>query len=403
MKKTVLLGFLFLFCTSFLFAASLPTTSRSVLISSHTTFPAAPQPGDQVSLSLTLENASWGYLVRDINVTLNLPTEFGVTPAYAYVDVLDRGSKTTVAFNFTFPDHTYPGSYVVPIELNYLSNGIPISVEKSIPITLTQNPELDIKHISITPATATPGDSVRISATVANVGKFTAKDVILSLEQFSKTSTALTELYSKDVLFDKDMSVHLGPIAPGAEREITFTLTIDEDAIPSIIPFVLVAKASNTSSETEPISIKVDGTVDLALSAVSFDKHTIYDTDTLSVSAEVENLGKKDAKLVRFDVTSDDPNIAVPDSVYLGGIDADDTSTGVIDISLHNAKVGKHKLTLLLRHKDANEPQEYYITFFVEKSPPKPPWDLYGFIIVLTAIIFLGVRSILRHRAIAKI
>ncbi|MBR9706969.1 MAG: hypothetical protein GOV15_00875, partial [Candidatus Diapherotrites archaeon] len=293
MKKILVLFLLSIMVFPLISAQSQPTQtgvtsegmnfSKSLVVESSSAFPATIRPGDEIALTVTLNNPSYGYTTDTIVVELGLPTGFTTIDSIDSLSELRATNSETVVFRFKAASEMLPGTYVIPLNMTYNSNGVSVNDVLRATISMTSTPEIDVTNVVVNPTEAETGKEFEVRATVKNIGGYTAKQITATLTYSSDYETYL--------LPTSETSIKMGDLRVGSEKIVSFNFKIDSDATPGVIPFTLLAESEDGESDTETPSLKIVGHPDLVPSNVSFDKDIIRVGDLFSASLELENIG----------------------------------------------------------------------------------------------------------------
>ena len=207
-----------------------------------------------------------------------------------------------------------------------VSSGDGLSLEKSVDIEVrTDDEALSISRIDF-PAKVGPGTSNVMTMTVENMADSYLKNIDVSLDLSSESLPFVTS---------ESTTRRIQKIAPGEKENVSFRISIDEDAENGVykLPVDLdyENEAGTSFSKELMTGVVVGGESELE---VGINTNEIESAGKRgSVTFRIVNRGEGRAKFaeLRF-MPSDDYEILSSDSFYIGNVDSDDYQTAEVDM-----------------------------------------------------------------------
>ncbi|MBN1160081.1 MAG: COG1361 S-layer family protein [Candidatus Diapherotrites archaeon] len=401
--RLILSIFVVVFCANFVCAAQPSVSgvsgsaySESILVDSQTVYPSTIHPGDEVTLSIVLSNPSYGFITKDITATVLLPSEFTGIITEDTLTQLRVSQDGTVVFRFKVNDNVSPGTYAIPLQMEYISNETKVTPVLKATIDVTSYSEPDIVSVSIEPQNVELNKAFTISAKVKNTGDDVAKKVTAKL--------TYSDDYETYILPASQLSLHLGNLEVNEERNIDFSFIVDRDALPGVIPFTLTVEDESENLDVENISVRIIGHPNLVPSNFTYDEEIIRQGDAFSASLELENIGSVSADAVYVEIIPPE-GMTAPSATYVGTIDEDDSGTAVIDFKTDaTIPAGTNTFTIKVAYRDNDDTKFISKAFSVYIEPMLQPtiWDYLIPIIVIAALGFFGWKWWKRQKELKK-
>ncbi|MFH1545261.1 MAG: CARDB domain-containing protein [archaeon] len=379
----------------------------SLKSTSYSFTPSTVYPGDKVILALNLENRSASNVLRDANISLDLPN--GFTPLKT--NELIEGSITpsvtkTVVFEFNVNKNTYPGTYVVSVKLDYAYGNQKISDVETINLVVETKKKLDIRELKVENLFPHQNEPINISAKIKNLASIEARGVQIELVPITAADFAGFVLFS-------DTVVQLDSIKPNDYEEVEFLIQATEDATPKAYAFKLEVSSTDFDEvEPEIISFELKGKPDVIISGIDLsienrpkDKKLLQG-DSFSLSIQLDNIGTDGAKSVKIELDSDEAFTGIKES-YVGGIDEDDSSAAIFDLSIpFTAKTGDHELKATISFLDEfgeEVSMNKTIDLYISQRPPESPIGILVLLIIVLVLLYFIIRMLLRYFSMRKV
>ena len=289
------------------------TTDPTVAITSYQVTPSILLPGDQGTITVTLENTAGTASTTESTVqtgvsgstttTVTKDMTVLVESVYLYgngvevlegnfqqVGALGPGQSMTLTFLVRAPSHDgmyFPEVWIRIPQGTSVQYPIPVNVNSAVGI---QKQEILILQSSV-PDTVDPGQEIPVGLTVRNDGKLLADDVTVQIGNVSGTiAPKNTDLY------------HLGAVAAGGSKNIDIVLLSDREATPGLaqVPVTMKYKAIDGTAHTQATSINVmmKGQGELGFVSVDTSPRRVSENQPFDLTIRIENTGTGEAKQV---------------------------------------------------------------------------------------------------------
>lgn len=379
----------------------------SLKVDSYSFTPSVIYPGDKVVIALNLNNRSASNVLRDANISLDLPAGFTPLKNNELIEGQITPSVTkTVVFEFQVNRNTYPGTYVVSVKMDYAYGTQKISDVKTINLVVETKKKLDIRELTADNLFPHQNEPITISAKIKNLASIEARGVQVELVPITATDFADFVLFS-------DTVVQLDSIKPNDSGEVEFSLQATEDATPKAYSFKLEVSSTDFDEvEPEIISFELKGKPEVIISGVDLsienrpkDKKLLQG-DSFSLSIQLDNIGTEKAQSVKIEIDSDEAFTGIKES-YVGSIDEDDSSAAIFDLSIpFTAKTGDHELKAkisFLNEFGQEASMNKSITLYISERPPESPIGILILVIIILVIVYFIARLLLRYTSLRKV
>ncbi|MCD6478587.1 MAG: hypothetical protein J7L44_01740 [Candidatus Diapherotrites archaeon] len=367
--------------------------------------PSTIYPGDQINLAVTLINKGQSVDAEDINLELSLPEGFSPIDVSKSLDVIGAKEKETVVFRFVSSKDITSGTYNLSLKMRYKNKEQVVSETKYLSIVISDLFRISLSNLRVSDYFPHIGDTITVTADVANTGSLEARNVSVELSMVG------SEDFSNFIVLS-DTFKELGNIEPGLSKEVKFVFKASDSAVPGVYSFSLKANCTDcTDTQEQKFSIHLYGRPELIISGVDYavsgrDDKKIVQGSKISLSVQLDNLGKEDAKRVIVSLATDDSFIGSKSS-YVGEIESDDSGSAIFDLIVsENAPVGYHNVEINISYLDElqreqNITQNYKLYIF--KAPEPSPYLHYVFIIIILILLYIILKVIIRQLAIRKL
>lgn len=323
----------------------------------------APQnvyPGEDVTMNITLKNlgesdASYlnvafdPYDTSPISavgvVKIALGKVEGGLMSQQYFGVIHQGDILEPGYSVHVDENASTGTYYVPLYLTWV-NRARASVNQTLytGINVVGTPNLVISSISTAPSKIYADSDFNISIKIENIGTYKARAVAAKLSfppEFSGENTSF-----------------LGTISRDASSTTTYSMRISKTADVKNYPFRLTLNYIDENEEKKSVDADFEvyvgarGEINIEIGGVSTSPARIYPGTDFTLSVQLENIGKQDAKSVKAEIEPI-PELTGEYSSFVGKIEIDDVSSGIFDLTVaKNAKPGLYNLKMLVTHTD---------------------------------------------------
>jgi hypothetical protein len=267
---------------------------------------------------------------------------------------VQEGRPATVSVRVKVPAGADPGTYDVPVDLEYRHrNESGDVVEKSTTvyaeIRIDERPRFEIVD---TQASTPVGDTGTVEVTVENVGAATAQDATVSLQ--STTS---------DIVFGESASTsqYVGEWEPGETRTLEFDATATPSAEQRNYPLQAVVSyedADGVPGESRPLSFGITPLAEQEF-AVSNVESTLHVGEEGTVTAEIVNTGERrvDNVVVVFDPNN--PRVNPAETQYaVGSLGPGESVEVSFDATVSDsAEAGPRQFSLTVQYRNVEGDQ----------------------------------------------
>ena len=386
-SKKLILGLILILFSTQVFAGEL----ELLKVVNESTVPSTIYAGDLVTINFDVLNSSnTGRLAEEIKISIELnANDFEVIKESETVSKLNSKSTKTISLRFKAKDTVLPGTYNIPIKLEYLSGSDKINQVEEISFSVSSCDTLRIEDITLSNFQPHLGDELIVYAIISNSCSSSARNV--GVELIPKTNTSIEPFIVTSGTIKK-----IGAIAPNESKNVEFSINITDKVDVQTYAFALKSTCDVCTATENSFSFSVLGEPELVFSNIEFsvdsalgnDKH-LMQGETFVLSIQLDNIGEEKAKAVDVSVDFGE-KITGAKKVFLGNIDADDSEAAIFNLGTEfDAKTGEVIGTIIINYIDelGNEKtmlEEY--TLFIEAAPPTNP-IIYVFILILLAVV----------------
>ncbi|MBI4850705.1 MAG: hypothetical protein HY819_02645 [Acidobacteria bacterium] len=305
-----------------------------LIVTGLTLTPTTVNAGDTVRVTFTIRNqgtSSAGANRQDIV----LSTDANITaqdPVLTSVTTNTLAPQATMVFNqnVTVPISTGSGQFFIGV-ITDAANGITESNETNntanAPITVNSMPDLRVSNFRVSPASTTPGDTVRLDFTVSNLGSASAAAHVEEI----RLSTDPILGNNDDVLIRTEQT---SVLMPNDSSRLSIDIRIPTNISPGSYLLGVIADARNIVTEsdetnnTSSMSITVSGSLDIEIANLSLTPSTGASATQVAVSFQLINRGSLNSPSVQVEVRfSPDQNITNADAL-LASLNSNTISAG---------------------------------------------------------------------------
>ncbi len=367
--------------------------------------PATIYPGDQINLAVTIINNGRYIDARDINLELSLPEGFSPIDIEKSLEVIKPKEKETVVFRFISSKNVASGTYNLSLKLTYKNKEDVVSETKYLSVVISDLYKISLSNLRVSNYFPHIGEIITVTADVKNTGSLEARNVSVDFSMVDSSD------FSGFIVLS-DTHQELGNLSAGASKTVAFKLKASDNAKPGVYTFSLEAECLDCSeSQEQKFSIHLYGKPDLIISGIDYaisgrDDKKIVQGDKISISVQLDNLGKEDAKSVVVYLETDDSLIGSKRS-YVGEIESDDSGSAIFDLIVsENAPVGYHEVKIKITYLDELQREQtlqHSYKLYVFKAPEPSPYLHYVFIIIILILVYFILKVIIRQLAIRKL
>jgi hypothetical protein len=288
-----------------------------------------------------------------------------VTMASEYFGVVSQGIEILVQYPIHVDENAEAKTYYVPLKLVWRNTSMAEDAETlKIGITVSGAPDLVIGGISSNPARIYPDKEFNLSVKVENIGTGKAEAVELGLS------------FPKE--FQGEKTGFLGTIKKDGSSTAVFNLKTLKTAAPGAYTYTLLISYKDEKGfkqsvkKTFEVYVSERGEVDIEIAGITTSPSKLHPGESFSLSLQLENIGKQDAKSVRAEIQPEKEFIGERIS-FLGSLKEDDISTAIFDMEVSDdAKPGSYELKVKVIYTDERgieHTEEKSFSLLVSKKP----------------------------------
>jgi len=350
-------------------------------LDSTSVYPVAIYPNSEVSINLTVSNISNLSDAQNVEVSLTAnPNYFDTIKETDYLDIIKFNQTGTTSLAFKVKATTSGGYYTLPIQITYLRDNVPYTIDTSttinvsnydrINLVLTEYP-LDKKYLD---------ENLEIKGYVKNEGNTTLNGIFVSLSYGQAKFIPLTET-----------SQFIGDLLPNQERAYIFNLIIPKSAEPGIYDLNITAIDIASHSDIEKVAFIVEDNPTLIISSIDKSLETgktyLAQDSHFSLSVQLENISKSKARSASIEIIKETTDIEGEKIAYVGSIDASDSGAGVFDLYVTpDADIGEQLLRLKIIFTDEYDVEHTYekdVSLYIDAKPTQYGWIFYIILIII--------------------
>jgi len=375
-------------------------------VASYSTSPANIYPGDTVALIANIASTSSGIPATGVGALISL-NEAYFEPINLTEDLgtINAGESRNAVFRFKVKDDAYSGTYNFSVVINYKNMETSMQKSEDVNINIVECYSLDVGNIYLNNYSPHIGEVFSIRADVTNTCSGEARDVLLKLKPVTNTTLSPFIAVSDTVL-------KIGNIPPRTSKKATFNLRVSDKAEPQAYVFSIDANCLDCGeTDTETFSFEVFGEPNLIISGIDFsidlrtDSKTIFSGDSLSLSIQLDNIGKETAKAVSMKIATGESIIGIKEG-YIGNIDEDDSGAVVFGLTVSPlAEAGEHEIQIAITYLDELGTEQTVVktfSLYITQRPPESPIGLLILIIIILILLYFVIKMVFRQLAMRK-
>ena len=380
-------------------------------VTSASTTPAKIYPGDVVTLTFNVSNiSSRGQVAVGIVARTELnENDFSPLKVTEKFDSIGAKSSKTVSFRFGVKGSVLPGTYTVPVILEYNSGATTIIQKDDVSFSVLSCSQLKVEDIKLSDSTPHIGDSLEVAATITNSCLNAARNVDVELRPITNSTIAPFVVTGGTVK-------KLGDILPNESRQATFSVLIGDKVDAKAYVFSIDGNCDGCSSTfSNKFSFEVMGKPQLVFSNIDYSvegatgkEKQIMQGSTFTLSVQLDNIGEEKAKAVEVNIDFGKDIVGTLKS-FLGNINPDDSGAAVFNLrAAYDTAPGSHPGTITVRYVDElGKKQEFTQSYSLYVNPQSPTNPVVYIVIlvlvvVVLALVYFIVKFVFRQLAIRK-
>ena len=371
--------------------------------------PANPFPGDEVVYSVKVEGrTSTSDDANDVIAEISLnETLFEPIKSTENLGYIRQGNSKQAVFMFRVKEDTPAGLYKFPLKLTYANKFEQVSETFDVNFLVQQCFSVDVSQFSLSPTQPYAGEKFTIEADVKNTCSGMARSVTAELERSGGAT------FDPFVLLSPN-TVKVGDIQPGMSEKVQFTLMPISDTTPGVYNFDIDLNCYDCRTKASKLSLEVLSRPVVIFSGIDIsidgrDGAKLLPGDSFSISVQLDNIGKEQAKAVKAYILVDD-GITGTKEAFVGNIDEDDSGAAIFDLVVQpGASPGPHDAVIKAEYIDeTGQKKEIAETYslYVNQGDILPVIIGLAFMLLMLAIVlaiaYFIIRMFLRQRALQK-
>ncbi len=368
--------------------------------------PKQVTPGETTTLNITLKNLGSEYAaylraildpdskspIRAVGPSKKYLTRADVAQAsYEYFGLVLQAAEIMLQYPVYVDENASVGTYSVPLKLIW-EDAVRKEQNQTVyfGITLYGAPALNIASVSTLPSRIYADSEFNLSTKIENTGTYKAKAIEARLT-FPKEFTG-------------ERTAFIGTLEKDKTSAATYNLKVSKDAASKAYDFSLQTSYLDENGVRKIIEKKFEvyvserGEVDLEIAGVTTSPTKLYPGKDFTLSVQVENVGKQDAKAVKVQLAAMKEFTGERTS-FLGSLKQDDTSTAIFDLTVaKDAELGSYDVEMQISYLDELGMEHFEKKHFglaVAEAPKTVPYAWIG----AGAVILLGLIYLKRRRS----
>lgn len=289
-----------------------------------------------------------------------------------YFGVVSQGVEILLQYLVHVDENASIGTYSVPLKLVWRNSTMEEQSQTlKLGITIEGKPELTIAGISTQPSRLYPDEKFNLSIKLENIGTDKAEAVELRL------------LFPEE--FQGEQTDFLGTVKRSAAATATFNLKTLKTASPGAYGYTLLITyrdkeaVEKTTKKDFEVYVSERGEIDIEIAGITTSPSKLHPGEDFSLSVQLENIGKQDAKSVRAEIHPTEEFMGERVS-FIGSLKQEDLSTAIFEMSVaEDAKPGSYELPMRIFYideKGVEHLEEKSFSLLVSKKPRNRLWDL---------------------------
>ncbi len=307
-----------------------------------------------------------------------------------YFGIVTQLSEIVLQYEIHVDENASSGTYYVPLRLVWEDS---VRAEKNqtldLGITVLGTPRLMISGVAISPSKIYADSDFNLSLKIENIGTYKARAIEARL------------IYPKE--FSGERTTFLGTLDRNSESTATYSLKVLKEAQSRTYDFVLQISHLDESSVRKIIEknfevyVSERGEIDLEIAGVTTSPTKLHPGKDFTLSMQVENVGKQDAKAVNVQLAAMKEFTGERTS-FLGSLKQDDTSTAIFDLTVaKDAEPRSYDIEMQISYLDElgrEHSEKKRFSLAVAEAPRTIPYTWIG----VGAASLIGLVYLIRRR-----
>jgi len=310
-----------------------------------------------------LEMTNSGGSAKNVEILLVTPEGFVAETSRMSFDEWGSGEKRIVVFNISASNDVLTGFYPAKLVFSYSDRlGNVYQEETQFAISVEGMPEITFSGFRTNPERVYPDNDFILILTLENTGKDDARNVVLSLSYPGK--------------FSGESEAYLGTLKRDERADVSFKLKASREAESGNYRFRLAVRymdGEELKEKSFDFSLFIDqpGIINLDISGLYFSPGKIRASSEFTLSLQIENSGKQDAKAVAVRLMLPE-GFEGKNQYFIGTLESGDSATSTFDL-IAPQKDGEYRVKALITYMDSklekySVEKEFTVYVFSEES-----------------------------------
>lgn len=323
---------------------------------------------------------------KNVEILLVTPDGFVAETSRVNFDSWNSGEKKILVFNISANKDVLTGIYPAKLVFSYTDRlGNVYQEDSQFAITVEGHPEITFSGFKTNPERIYPDDDFVLTLIVENTGKDDAKNVVLTLSHPDK--------------FSGEGKAFVGTLKRGEIRNVDFKLKTGREAESGNYPFRLTVRYQDGEEVKEksfefPLFIDELGSINLEISGLYFSPRKVTPSTDFTLSLQIENSGKQDAKAVAVKLILPE-GFEGKNQYFIGTLESGDSATSTFDL-MAPEKSGEYRVKTEITYMDSrmekySVEKEFTIYVFPGES------NAFG-VVIFAALVLIAIGGYLWRR-----
>ncbi len=323
--------------------------------------PPVIEPGNTGTFLFDIQND--GGEAREVHMSLIAPDGLITHTSDLYIDRWERGEVRKIPFTISadrnLPDGAYP-AYLAMVYSDRMGNIYRQNI--SLAINVSGIPELIFSGFSTNPERIYPDSNFNIIVSLQNIGKADATGITLTLgypDGFSGEQKKYIGTIKRDQIAQEEFKLHAGKSLKSGIYRFTLTMLYGGSGVERSVEY--------------PFTIYIDspGEIVLEIGGLYFSPQRVMAGKDFTLSLQIENAGKQDAKAVSIKLDLPD-GFSGKNLYFMGSLQSGDSATSTFDL-IAPEKSGEYRAKAIITYLDRKMERhtverEFSIYVFPEKT-----------------------------------
>lgn len=317
-------------------------------------------PGETGELDITIKNLGTDYAaylkaeldpgdvssvdaIGAVRTYISVRTEAGIASA-EYFGIVQQQQEIILRYPIYVKKNATTGISSVPLKLGWQDSVGTKEKTLYVGIKIEGVPKLSLAGVNTSPSRIYPDSEFTLTTKIENIGTGDAKAVELQLSLPKEISG--------------ESSAFLGTISKDSSATASFDLKTAKAAEPNSYKVAMQIGYIDDSGRKQTVAKDFDlfvserGEIKLEIAGVTTSPAKLYPGLDFTLSVQIENIGKQDAKSVKVQLAAL-PEFVGEKTSFIGSLKQDDTSTAIFDLSVdRNAEPKSYDVAMKVYYID---------------------------------------------------